>query len=66
MPSQAIENLLAKSDTTVEDLLDEDDIIQEMRNGNEKLLKYFKRDKLKILIDYITKMPAEDDHRKGH
>lgn len=47
-------------------MLDDDDIIQEMRNGNEKLLNYFKRDKLKLLIDYITKYPEEDDQKKGH
>lgn len=46
--------------------MDDDDIIQEFRNGNEKLLNYFKRDRLKQLIDYITVMPEEDDHRKGH
>jgi hypothetical protein len=45
----------------IDDLLDDDDIIQEFRNGNEKLLAYFKRDKMKQLIDYITVMPAEDD-----
>lgn len=66
-PSQSIENLLAKKDQcTIEELLDDDDIIQEMRNGNEKLLKFLKRDRVKSLIDYITKMPEEDDHKKGH
>lgn len=27
---------------------------------------YFKRDKLKQLIDYITAMPTEDEHKRGH
>lgn len=27
---------------------------------------YFKRDKLKQLIDYITEMPTEDEHKRGH
>jgi len=46
--------------------LDDEDIIQEMRNGNDKLIKFLKRDRVKRLIDYITKMPESDDHKKGH
>ncbi len=65
-PSASIETLLAKEGCTVDDLLDDDDIIQEFRNGNEKLLNYFKRDKLKELIDFITVMPDEDDQKRGH
>ena len=66
-PSASIENLLSKvEDCTVDDLLADEDIIQEMRNMNEKLLKYFRRDKLKTLIDYITKVPEEDTHDRGH
>jgi len=37
-----------------------------MRNGNEKLIKFLKRDRIKQLIDYITTMPEEDDQKKGH
>ena len=61
-PSQSIERLLAKEDQCdVDELIDDEDIIQEMRNGNEKLIKFLKRDWVKKPIDYITKMPEEDD-----
>lgn len=36
--SQSIEDLLAKANCSVEDLLEDDDILQEFRNHNEKLL----------------------------
>jgi hypothetical protein len=38
MSSQAIEEKLKKQDCSVEELLDEDEIIQEMKNQNSKLL----------------------------
>lgn len=66
-PSPSIERLLEKKDQcNVDELIDDEDIIQEMRNGNEKLIKFLTRDWVKRLIDYITKMPEEDDHKKGH
>lgn len=34
--------------------------MQEFKNFNEKLIKFFDHDKLKTLIDYITVMPKED------
>jgi hypothetical protein len=37
-----------------------------MRNGNEKLMNYFKRDRLKDLINFIIEMPTEDEHNRGH
>jgi len=65
--SQSVENLLSKGDQcTIDELLDDEDVIQEMRNGNEKLIKFLKRDRLKQLIDYITTMPEEDDQKTGH
>jgi len=36
--SQSIEDLLSKPSCTVEQLLDDEDILQEFRNHNEKLL----------------------------
>jgi hypothetical protein len=65
--SQSIEDLLNKKDCTVDKLLDDDDCLQELKNFNEKLIKYFDHDKLKVLIDYITVMPKEDaGHNRGH
>jgi hypothetical protein len=42
MVSPAIEDKLKRSDCTVDDLLDEDEIIQEMRNQNNKLTTLYK------------------------
>lgn len=36
--SQSIEVLLGKKDCTVEKLLDDDDVLSEFKNSNEKLL----------------------------
>jgi hypothetical protein len=38
MTSQAIEEKLKKTDCSLNDLLDEEEIIQEMKSGNAKLL----------------------------
>ena len=64
--SASIEDLLNNKDCTVDKLLDDDDCLQEFKNYNDKLIKYFDHDKLKILIDYITVMPHKDDgHNRG-
>ena len=65
--SQSIEDLLNNKDCTIDKLLDDEDCLQELKNFNEKLIKYFDHDKLKVLIDYITVMPTEEDgHARGH
>jgi hypothetical protein len=38
MTSPSIEEKLKKSDCTLDELLDEEEIIQEMKNQNQKLL----------------------------
>ena len=64
--SASIEDLLNNKDCTVDKLLDDDDYLQEFKNYNDKLIKYFDHDKLKVLIDYITVMPTkEDGHNRG-
>mgnify|MGYP006893267297 CR=1 len=65
--SASIEDLLNSKGCTVEKLLDDDDCLQELKNFNDKLIKYFDHDRLKVLIDYITVMPTEaDGHDRGH
>jgi hypothetical protein len=41
MTSREIEEKLKKADCTVEELLEEDEIIQEMKNQNNKLLNLY-------------------------
>lgn len=65
--SASIEDLLNNKDCTVDKLLDDDDCLQEFKNFNDKLIKYFDHEKLTVLIDYITVMPTkEDGHNRGH
>ena len=56
-PSEAIEKLLSNKDTTIEDLLREEELIQQLKNKNEKLIEYFDKEKIKKLLDYIIKEP---------
>ena len=37
-PSQSIDNLVGKPECTVEKLLEDDDVLSEFKNGNEKLI----------------------------
>ena len=66
LTSIAIEKKLNDPNTKLEDLLIEEDLIQEFRNSNEKLLKFFDKEKIKELINYIIIEPKEDDQIKGH
>jgi len=57
-PSEAIEKLLSDKNTTIEDLLREEELLQELRNkNNKKLIEYFDKEKIKKLLDYIIKEP---------
>ena len=62
-----IDEKLKCKDCTVENLFEIEELIQEATNGNEKLISFLvKKDSIRKLIDYITKMPEEDEHLKGH
>lgn len=65
-PSESIEKLIKNPHTSIEDLLDDSDLIQECKNGNKNLMSYLTRDKIKELINFITVMPEEDEHNRGH
>lgn len=64
--SASVEDLLSSKECTVDKLLDDDDCLQEFKNYNDKLIKYFDHDKLKVLVDYITVMPEKDEQKRGH
>ncbi|XP_013110256.1 serine/threonine-protein phosphatase 6 regulatory subunit 3 isoform X2 [Stomoxys calcitrans] len=60
-PSQNIEALLEKENVTVEEFLEEDDIIQECKTYKKCIVNYFTRpDVIKRMIELITTEPAED------
>ncbi|KAI9155534.1 Extragenic suppressor of kinetochore protein 1 [Paramyrothecium foliicola] len=50
-----IDTILDKPDFTLEELLDESDLIQELKQHNTKLIEYLREDKvLKKLLDYVV------------
>ncbi|KAH6695732.1 SIT4 phosphatase-associated protein-domain-containing protein [Plectosphaerella plurivora] len=50
-----IDTILEKPDFTVEDLLDESDLIQEIKQQNSKLIEYLRQDSvLEKLLDYVV------------
>ncbi|KAG9232683.1 SIT4 phosphatase-associated protein-domain-containing protein [Amylocarpus encephaloides] len=58
----AIDTLLEKAEVTLEELLDESDLIQELKQHNTKLIEYLREDKiLQRLLDYVVapKLEAE-------
>lgn len=61
-----IDEKLAAPNTPLEDLLQEEEIIQEFTYQAHKFTKYFNKDKIKQLVDYIIKEPTEDDPVKAH
>ena len=65
LTSEAIDKLLNDPKTTVEDLLKEEELLQEFRSQNEKLINFFDKDKIKHLLDYIIK-EQEDEQNKGY
>lgn len=59
-PSQNTEALLNKENVTVEEFLDEDDILQECKS-QKNIINYFTRpDVIKRLVELITTEPSED------
>ena len=66
LTSESIDKKLKDPKTEVEDLLREEDLLQEFRSQNEKLIDYFDRNKIKRLVDYIIKEPEVDEQEKGY
>ena len=64
--SESIDNKLKDPKTEIEDLLRDEDLLQEFRSQNEKLIEYFDRNKIKRLIDYIIKEPEVDEQERGY
>ena len=53
--TSAIDSLLDKDDVSLEAILDEDDLLQECKSQNTRLIDYFQRDDvLKRLLAYVT------------
>lgn len=60
----AVDSLLDKPDVSLEEILDEPEVIQELTQKNNKLIEYLREDNvLKRLMDYVTapSLVNEDD-----
>ncbi|KAG5635440.1 hypothetical protein H0H81_011247 [Sphagnurus paluster] len=63
--ASAIDSLLDKEDVSLEAILDEDDLLQECKAQNTRLINYFQRvDVLQRLLGYVTGQ-IEVDNEKG-
>lgn len=60
-----VEKLLEKDDVTLRELLDEDDVLQECKAQNQRLLLFLTQDSsLQELISLITHEPPSDREEK--
>ena len=58
---------LDKNELTLEDILNEEEIIKDIKNNNDsKFLKFFTNKTIQKLIDYSTKMPESNEHNIGY
>eukprot|EP01103_Thecamoeba_quadrilineata_P002180 TRINITY_DN12178_c0_g1_i1.p1 TRINITY_DN12178_c0_g1~~TRINITY_DN12178_c0_g1_i1.p1 ORF type:complete len:566 (-),score=148.38 TRINITY_DN12178_c0_g1_i1:140-1837(-) len=56
----AINELLDRPNLTVEQLFDEEDILEELKGQNRKLIDFLTRtESLKVLIDFVSKPPKD-------
>ena len=64
-PSESITKKLSEVNTTLEDLLKEEELLQEFRAQNKDLIKYFNKEKVKEMLNYIIKEQV-DEQEKGY
>ena len=58
---------MKKGELTLENILEEDEIIQDLKtNQNSQFLGMISHESIRKLIDYATKMPESDDQKIGH
>lgn len=64
-PTTVIDDLLSQEDVQLETLLEEDDLLQECKAHNSKLIEYFSDPEIiKKLLNYITNPPEELEELK--
>ena len=58
---------LRNNELTIENMLEEDDIIQDLKlNANSQFISILTDEAIHKLIDYATKMPTSNDQKIGH
>ena len=61
-----LDTILDKPDVTLEELLDEADLIQELKQHNTKLIEYLREEHaLRRLLEYVVASPAKLDEDEG-
>ncbi|CAB3985774.1 Hypothetical predicted protein [Paramuricea clavata] len=64
-PNSSLDTVLSKDDCTLSEILDEDDVLQECKSQNRKLLDFLTKPEVLVeLVDLITKEPDEDVEEK--
>ena len=61
-----LEEKLSKNDCTLEEILDENDIVNEIKKKNDKIKNFFNQDNIKKLIHYVIDEPSIDDEKIGY
>jgi hypothetical protein len=57
-----VDALLQKDNVTLEELMDQDDIIQECQGRNTNLVEFLVRpENLEKLVEYVSREPTDDD-----
>ena len=57
---------LKNNELTLENILEEDEIINDIKyNTESEFINFITDDKIKKLIDYSTKMPKSEEHNIG-
>ncbi len=63
----SVQQLLDKEDCTLQDLLKDNELINELQFGNSNLVKFLNRDKIVELVHYLLKEPPEGcSQDRGH
>jgi len=65
IPSESITKKLKDPNSTLDDLLKEEELLQELKSQNKDLINFFNKDRIKEMLNYITK-EQEDDINKGY
>ena len=58
---------MKRGELTLENILEEDEIIQDLKtNQNSQFIYFLSNEHIRKLIDYATKMPKSDDKNVGY
>ncbi|KAI9258541.1 SIT4 phosphatase-associated protein-domain-containing protein [Sporodiniella umbellata] len=62
--NSALDGLLDKADVSLEEVLEEEDLLQEAKSANPKLIDFLKKtERIKTLLDYITATDLQEPKR---